>query len=160
MSANKYHPHVVIIPEDSANRQIAVGFTIECTSKQLTVATEAGGWRKVLDLFLSDYVATMKKLESRFVIMIVDCDGDTGRIAYIRSQIPADIAGRTFVLGSLDEPEALKRAGLGSFESIGEAMAADCSSETMNYWSHQDLAHNIGELANLRAAVCGILWPE
>jgi hypothetical protein len=39
-----------------------------------------------------------------------------------------------FILGALSEPEALKRADLGSYESIGLAMAKDCREETERIW--------------------------
>jgi hypothetical protein len=29
MSVNKYHPHVLVLPEDDANRQLANGFLLD-----------------------------------------------------------------------------------------------------------------------------------
>lgn len=160
MSANRYDPHVLIISEDDANRQIAVGFSMQCTSKQLIIETEVGGWLKVRDRFLSRDVKIMRRYTSRFVIMLIDCDGRLGRVAEIRSEIPQDVADRTFILGCKSEPEDLRTAGLGSFEKIGISIAEECSAVTTTYWNHDLLSHNISELANLREAVCDILWPK
>ena len=49
---NKYQPHVLVLPEDDANRQIAIGFDIELGGlAQFKVLRPAGGWREVLDQF-------------------------------------------------------------------------------------------------------------
>lgn len=159
MSINKYTPHVVILPEDDANRQIAVGFAIQCTSKQLRIENAIGGWAKVVDRFLSDYVGTMRDFPGRSIVLLVDCDEHPERIADIRARIPQDVAGRTFVLGCLSEPEDLKKAGLGSFEHIGLSIAEECNGGGPSLWEHALLSHNAAELGKLRAAACGILWP-
>lgn len=158
MSINKYTPHVIVLPEDDANRQIAVGFAIQCTSKQLRIENEFGGWAKVVDRFLSNYVGTMREFPLRNVILLIDCDEHPERIAEVRASIPSDVAGRTFVLGCLSEPEDLKKRGLGSFERIGLSIAEECNGGGTGVWDHDLLSHNAAELSRLRAAACGILW--
>jgi hypothetical protein len=59
---------------------------------------------------------------------------------------------RVFVLGVWSEPEALK-ANLGSYETIGMAMAEDCREETDTIWGHDLLRHNASELDRLREHV-------
>ena len=159
MSINKYTPHVIILPEDDANRQIAVGFAIQCKSKQLRIEKEIGGWAKVVDRFLSNYVGTMRDFPGRNVILLIDCDGQPERIADIRAKIPQDVEGRTFVLGCLSEPEDLKKGGLGSFENIGLSIAEECNGSGAGLWDNALLSHNAAELGKLRTAACGILWP-
>jgi hypothetical protein len=63
-----------------------------------------------------------------------------------------------FILGTLTEPEALKR-DLGSYETIGLALAQDCRDETDTTWGHDLLRHNAGELERLRETVRPILFP-
>lgn len=160
MSVNKYLPHVVIIPEDDANRQISIGFALKCVSKQLKTENSAGGWRRAVDYFLDEYAATMRMFTGRFVVLLIDCDGNPKRIADIRGMLPDDIANRVFVLGCLDEPERLRSAGLGTFEEIGMRIADDCREGVMGHWDHDFLRHNLAELNNLRDLACGILWQS
>jgi hypothetical protein len=43
MSVNKYLPHVLVLPEDDANRQLATGFEIEVKhTRRIQVLVEAG----------------------------------------------------------------------------------------------------------------------
>ncbi|MFP4004440.1 MAG: hypothetical protein ACLFV8_11740, partial [Alphaproteobacteria bacterium] len=63
-----------------------------------------------------------------------------------------------FVLGALSEPEQLKRAGLGSYEDIGRAMARECQDGTQSVWAHELLRHNEDERARLCDAVGNFLF--
>ncbi len=58
----------------------------------------------------------------------------------------------------LTEPQGLKRAGLGSYETIGLAMAKDCREDTDTIWRHDLLRHNANELLRLREHVRPILF--
>jgi hypothetical protein len=69
------------------------------------------------------------------------------------------LSERVFILGSLDNPEGLTKAGLGSREAIGLAMAKDCRENTAKAWGHDLLRHNADELERLRAHVWPILFP-
>ncbi len=54
MGVNKNSPHVYVLPEDDANRQLANGFWQGLDWKrqrQMYVLPVAGGWREVLNLF-------------------------------------------------------------------------------------------------------------
>jgi hypothetical protein len=53
-SANKYAPHVLVLPEDDANSDIANGFVLHVAldSRAIQVLRCAGGWAKVRDAFL------------------------------------------------------------------------------------------------------------
>jgi hypothetical protein len=60
MSVNKYTPHILVLPEDDANRQLANGFLLHPSlSTQIQVLEEVGGWSKVLDCFEKDHVKKM-----------------------------------------------------------------------------------------------------
>lgn len=160
MSVNKYLQHVFVLPEDDANRQLANGFLLDVSTRQIQILPEVGGWAEVRDRFASDHVDDMRKYSSRFMILLIDLDNRINRLQTTKKVIPEDLIDRVFVLGSRSEPEALRQAGLGSYETIGRAMADDCRSGTQAVWAHDLLRHNEGELVRLRNAVCGALFPS
>jgi len=94
----------------------------------------------------------------RFMVLLIDFDNKQERLQEVKSQIPGHLTDRVFVLGTSSEPEALKTAGLGTYETIGKAMAEDCRQETSTIWGHELLRHNAGELARLRHQVRPILF--
>ena len=159
MSVNKYRPHVFVLPEDDANRQLANGFLLDqsLATRRIQVLEEVGGWNEVVDHFLSEHVAEMDHYPHRSMVLLLDFDGDAARLEYVRDRIPGHLTDRVFVLGALNEPEDLKPA-LGSYETIGSAMARDCREETDATWGHDLLRHNAGELDRLRQRVRPILF--
>jgi hypothetical protein len=100
----------------------------------------------------------MRKYPKRFMVLLLDFDNDTGRLALAKRRIPQDLADRVFVLGSLSNPESLCRAGLGKPEEIGLALAKDCREGTNAVWGHALLRHNAGEVERLREHVRPILF--
>jgi hypothetical protein len=158
---NPYQPHVMVLPEDRANSQLADGFLLELDQfalMRIKVLPEAGGWIVVLDTFESDHVAGMDKHRQRYMVLLIDFDGDEGRIDEAKRRIPERLMDRVFILGAMTEPEDLKRAGLGHYETIGEALAQDCREETDITWGHNLLRHNTNEITRLRHHVRPILF--
>jgi hypothetical protein len=161
VSVNKHLPHVLVLPEDDANRQLANGFLLQVDParlRRMQVLPVAGGWHEVLELFLADHVNEMDLYASRFMILLIDFDSDDERMENATNRIPARLRHRVFILGARPEPEDLTRAGLGSPEAIGSAMAQDCRDQTETIWGHELLRHNAGELARLRGQVRQILF--
>lgn len=157
---NKYQPHVLVLPEDDANRQLANGFLLELDISVLSriqVLPEVGGWRAVLDNFASDHVTGMDRYADRHMILLIDCDGVAGRVGEAKQRIPARMSNRVFILGAWTEPEELKGAGLGAYEAIGRAAAADCREQTNTIWGHILLRHNASEIDRLRQHVAARL---
>ena len=159
MSVNKYRPHIFVLPEDDADRQLANGFILGLPTRQVQVLPEAGGWEVVLNSFHSDHVDGMDLNENRFMVLLIDFDGHPDRLRYAKGRIPEHLTDRVFILGALGEPEDLKRANLGSYEKIGSDMAADCRDGTEHTWGHKLLQHNAGELDRLCKRVGAILFP-
>jgi len=160
---NKYRPHVLVLPEDDANRQLANGFLLDLDYSALSriqVLPEVGGWMAVLDTFLTDHVAEMDRFPERNLVLLIDFDGEEGRLNYAQSRIPGRLRDRVFILGAWTDPEALKRAGLGSSESIGRAIAKGCRDETDTTWEHDLLRHNTNEINRLRRHVRPILFQH
>lgn len=161
MSVNRYQPHVLVLPEDDANRQLANGFIQDgaLSGGKIQVLTPAGGWLEVLDRFQSDNLVSMDRYPARRIVLLIDFDGRPDRLAAIKNRIPPRLTDRVFVLGVWTEPEALKRATGDSFEKIGKAMARDCREGTSEIWNHELPQNNSGEISRLREDVQRILFP-
>jgi hypothetical protein len=158
MSVNKYLPHVLALPEDDANRQLANGFHLDVlATRQFQVIEVAGGWIEVLNQFKSVHVREMERCHERFMVLLIDFDGQGERLHQAREVIPDHLKDRVFVLGVWTEPEAL-RADLGTYETIGRALARDCREETDTTWGHALLRHNAIEVGRLRERVRPILF--
>jgi hypothetical protein len=160
MSVSKYLPHVLVLPEDRANRQLANGFRLyhSVSIRKIDVLREAGGWNRVLEIFLSDHVVEMDRYPDRWMILLIDFDSHKERLTKIKAGIPTYLTERVFILGALSKPEALRQAGLGTYEEIGLAMAKDCLEGTDTIWGHDLLRHNASELDRLREHVRPILF--
>ena len=162
MSADKHQPHVLVLPEDDANRQLARGFLLDqsFSARRIQVLRVAGGWKKVLDRFESDHIAGMERYPDRLMVLLIDFDGDKDRVTHAKNVIPERLIDRVFVLGVLTEPEDLKRAHRGQpYEAIGMELAKDCREETDAIWAHELLQHNASELGRLRDRVRPFLFP-
>jgi hypothetical protein len=163
MSVNRELPHVLVLPEDDANRQIAIGFQLALdwsVQRRIQVLNPAGGWYRVLDSFESDHIVAMDRNRHRLVVLLIDFDSNIARLENAKSRIPPRLEHRVFVLGALTHPEELRSAGLGFYEQIGSKMAADCREGTDTTWNHELLRHNADELSRLREHVRPILFAS
>jgi hypothetical protein len=160
MSVNKSLPHVLVLPEDDANRQVANGFYLDplLDTRRMQILGEAGGWREVLNLFAADHVPEMERYSNRFMVLLIDFDGREDRRETISAAIPDHLRERVFVLGTRSEPEELRRNLGRSYESIGLEMAKDCRDGTQETWAHDLLSHNASELERLREFIRPILF--
>jgi hypothetical protein len=156
---NKYMPHLLVLPEDDANRQLANGFVLGVQhERRIQVLVEAGGWSVVLERFLSDHISAMRKYHERHMVLLLDFDEQDNRPDQVKERIPDDLKERVFILGVHSEPEALKRAGLGSLEDIGSRLATECREGKREIWAHDLLKINTSELDRLQRFVCGFLF--
>jgi hypothetical protein len=157
VSVNKYQPHVYILPEDEANKELAIGFLLGVNKDgQTKVLNVAGGWNVVLEQFQSVHIAEMERYSARFMILMLDFDGKDRR-KKAKAIIPEHLKDRVFVLGVWTNPEALKH-DLGSFEDIGLKLADDCRQATDSTWRHRLLQHNAIELQRLCVHIFAILF--
>ncbi len=162
MSVNQNRPHVLVLPEDDANRQLAKGFQLQVPpnrQRQMQVLPVAGGWTGVLKLFQSVHIGEMERNSHRFMVLLIDFDGRRDRLGDARARIPNHLSDRVFILGAWTKPEDLKKA-LGPYETIGLGMAVDCREETNTTWGHPLFQHNASELDRLRRQVRPILFPS
>jgi hypothetical protein len=124
------------------------------------VLQEAGGWTQVLERFKSDHIVGMNHYSGRFMVLLIDFDGDEARLTKAKAEIPEHLTERVFILGALTNPEALRQANLGPYEGIGLGMAKDCREGTDTIWGHELLQHNASELDRLREHVRPILFSS
>lgn len=161
---NKYLPHVLVIPEDDANRQIANGFLLHhgLISRNIQVLPPSGGWTRVVENLCTNQVPDLRRFAQRRIVLLIDYDRQFARrFQDIQQRIPADLSIRVFILGVFSEPEELKRdLGHTGLEKIGEALADDCSRNTDEVWRNHLLIHNQGELGRLVNDVKPILFHE
>ncbi|OYW76080.1 MAG: hypothetical protein B7Z37_10400 [Verrucomicrobia bacterium 12-59-8] len=166
MSANNYLPHLLVLPEDDANRQILVGFRNHhaVNFRRMDVQNIAGGWLVAVKSVKDEHVPLMRKFPKRHVLLVIDFDGHSERRDQILSEIPAELKSRFYILSCSDEPERLLasmgvRAEEGSkLETLGKCLASDCDHNTNETWEHEMLAHNEAELERLKTNVKGFLF--
>jgi hypothetical protein len=158
---NKYAPHVYVIPEDDADRQIADGFVLHPRVKEarIQVVPPAGGWFKVLNTFRDEYIPKLRDYPNTHVVMVIDFDDQVEkRKADFEQEIPADFRTRVFVIGSKHTPETLKKDAKKNFEDIGKSLAEDCSASTAGLWGHEQLCHNDADRKRLIETVMPFLF--
>ncbi len=162
MSINKNKPHLFILPEDDANRQIANGFIqdLNVNARAIQILPIANGWKKVVDKLMNDHVRKMRQYPQSMMVLLLDFDQCEDRLIYVESHIPEDIKNRVFVLGVQSNPESLKRNIQKSFEAIGESLATDCAENKNELWGHRLLIHNKTELERMIVSVKPFLFEK
>lgn len=161
MSVNSYQPHVLVLPEDDADRQLANGFHLEIDRiRQMQVLNVVGGWKEALECFKAEHSKEMECYLNRLMVLLIDFDQDKDRLELAKTFIPENLQERVFVLGAWSEPEDLTRAGLGSPETVGRKLARECREETSQIWGHDLFRHNASELERLRRHILPILFDK
>jgi hypothetical protein len=161
MSVDVYNPHVIVLPEDDADRQIANGFLLDPSIKlrNIQVLSPAGGWGKVLDSFLNDHVAELKKWPQRHLVLLIDFDDHVeDRTKMFVEKFPPEVQDRVFLLGTRGEPEELRKQCGNSLENVGKALASECYYDETTLWNHKLLAHNAADRKRLNDKVKAILF--
>jgi hypothetical protein len=161
VSANKFKPHVHVLPEDDANRQLANGFVdhIAVAPRSVTVLPPAGGWTAVRDSFPHGHNEAMRRFPDRLMVLLVDFDGrGLQRLRDVTSRVDPAIADRVFVLGAEDEPGKLRAQLREKYEPIGRRLAEECARRTDTLWTNPLLVHNAPEVARLLVQVRPLLF--
>lgn len=160
MSVNKHRPHIFVLPEDDANRAIANGFLLNqnLSLRSIQVLPCAGGWIKVQNQFETVHILQMERNQLRYMILLLDFDEMASRRDEVAKVIPSHLSERVFIVGVWSEPEELKKAGLGSLESIGSKLALECENNTREYWDHELLRHNNIEVERMASKLKHILF--
>lgn len=154
MAVNRFQRHLLILPEDDANRQIANGFLLRVKSvRDVQVLNVARGWRKAWDSVKSQHLSDLKLYSEAHFVLLIDFDGQEDRARNLMKEVPEELRSRLFIIGALTEPEELKE--LGHFESIGVQMIDACTNQDCesSIWSHELLKHNADEIARAKEAM-------
>jgi len=162
VSINNNTPHLIVLAEDDAVREVMLGFLldVQVLEYQVKVLRPAGGWRKTFQQFVSNYQPTMNTFEHRHVLILIDCDGDVERIPRLMNDVDAAVRDRVFILGSRDEVEDLSRELRCDKETIGKRLARDCVEGNDECWNNTQLVHNSGEVRRLTVAVLPFLLQQ
>ncbi len=157
---NNYLPHLHILPEDRADRELANGFLLDDRVKHrnVQVLPPAGGWSKTIDSITS---SGLEKFSKRHLLLLIDFDDHFDeRMKIFREKTPEPLIDRVFILGSLKEPEDLRRSLGISFEAMGQQIAKDCAEGADFFWQHPLTLHNRAELERLAGKVRTILFSD
>ncbi|MFQ3599104.1 MAG: hypothetical protein SNJ55_12435 [Chloroherpetonaceae bacterium] len=160
MSANKFEPHLIVLPEDDANAALVNGFLLSpfVNSRQVQVLPVAGGGKRAVQAFLDEHLIKLRRYTQRRFVLVIDFDNDLTLFERASSQIPNDVKARVFVLGVFSEPERLRTSlGMG-YEDIGKTLTKECIENRRKLWAHRLLAHNETELARLNDSVRQLLF--
>lgn len=152
MSINLYKPHVLVVPEDDANRQLANGFLKDpaLNLRVIQVLPVAGGWAKVRDDFVAVQQTLLRKYSERHLVLLVDFDDQVAdRRQLFADAFPDDIQERIYLLGTQYEPESLRKSSGVPLEGIGEQLGNACAHEESGLWAHPMLQNNQSELDRL-----------
>lgn len=161
MSVNVFKPHVLVLPEDDANRQIVNGFLLDpsLNLRAIQALPIAGGWVKVREDVCSTQATQLRKYPNRHLVLLIDFDGEvTERTHRFQESIPADVRDRVYLLGTQVEPEPLRKACGVSLEKVGEQLANACANGEQGLWGHAMLAHNQAEVGRLIQSVKKFLF--
>ncbi len=162
---NKYAPHVLVVPEDAAVRDVVNGFVERVVnSRAIRVERPAGGWSEVQEAVAAD-IYGLSDNSLRQLVVVVDFDTDPRRGDAIRSASPGCIADRVFVVGPMGEIEDLRRdlvqagiIGPNTLEAIGRLLADECRDGTTSIWTHDRLRHNEPTYRHMLATLRPILF--
>ena len=160
-AANDELPHILVLPEDDANRDFARGFQLGLAldvSSRITIARNAKGWAKVRDKFRDNFVHEMRRWPKRRMILLFDFDEESSRREHVASAIPDDLRDRVFLIGVWSRPERLKIPGCRSREAIGRRLAEACLSDDRTFWQHELLQHNLQEVDRMARHLRPILF--
>jgi hypothetical protein len=163
VSVNVHRPHLIVIPEDKANRDIINGFSeyLEINQRQFWVEDLARGWTngsKRLDELARGH---MIKYTHSYAVLVIDFDGQEDRGSKIRLALPKAVRDRIFIIGALSEPESLRDDTGLSYEGLGRQMAKSCSESNFDFWQRQKLLrHNMQEVGRLSESVSKLFFTR
>ena len=161
MACNKYQAHLLVLPEDDPNRQMANGFMLHPRLRQtvIQVLPVAGGWRKALVALTACHIEQLYSYSERRLLLLIDFDNDFDRrLEEFRALIPGRLRDRVFLLGSLSEPEKLRSDLRQDYESIGQKLCEDCVDDRFRLWDYALLKHNQHERQRLMEHVKPFLF--
>lgn len=157
MAQNRYLPHLVVLPEDDANRQVMNGFIdfFDVNFRVINIRPVAKGWGKTLDGDrLDSLLCELARYETMRLLLVLDFDRQfNSRFEMFKQKVGDVLLNRAFLLGVLTNPEELKARCNRSFEKIGKDIAKGCRDDDTSLWEDELLRHNIPEIRRMAADV-------
>lgn len=148
---NRYRPHLLVLTEDLATHDIAIGFS-DNVDGEVEILKYLRGWKHVLEVFQDTYIKILREKPDAHIALFIDFDNQyTTRFPMFQSAIPADIADRVFVFGALDEAETVRNLTSLKFSRIGAELASECKTGATDLWGHVQVQHNQNERIRLHA---------
>jgi len=153
MSLNRYRPHLVVLPEDDAYRQLMNGVKLAPSVNALCIEVHKPlrGWEKVLGA-MTDWAPSLDRFPEMHLLLLIDFDNDftTRYQRFVEQSRQIGCFDRTFLLG-IDHREAedLKRAQRNSFESLGKSLVEGCPDRTSPLWNEAHLGCNRPEIERM-----------
>ena len=155
MSVNRHQKHILVLPEDDANKDIVNGFVLDWNKEiGLRICPVARGWVHAFSDFSRNYLPDIRNYpECRFVILIDFDNQFQDRWGRFCELVPEELKDRVFLLGCTNEPEDVRRGQKTTFEGIGKMLAEDCNRGTRTQWNRDAFKHNIPELDRLKQSL-------
>ena len=160
MSATKFQEHLLILPEDDAYHAIATSFVESLgqeVSRRAQVLNATRGWIHARQIAVEDGLK-LRKYGDRKLLLVIDFDTVSERLAQMSAALPADIRDRIFIIGSANEAEDLRRE-LGPYSRIGSLISEECRRGATDLWQHPLLALNRVEVQRLAPVVQRLFFP-
>ena len=163
---NKYVDHLLVLPEDDANRRLVNGFllNIGVRYRRIQVLPEAHGWEYVMAALQDPAVINgLIAYPKRHLLLLIDFDDKvTVRLAGYAdavASLPVAIRDRVYLLGSLKTPERMRATCGLQLEDIGKHLASECPPPPAgSLWSHAHMQQNAPELLRLVTQVQPFLF--
>lgn len=72
MSTNKYSNHLLVLPEDEANQEIANGFVLhpQVNQRLIQVLPHSRGWTVLVDTFIDDHVSKNASVSNKALFTV------------------------------------------------------------------------------------------
>ena len=151
---NKFIPHLLVLCEDQATHDIAVGFN-DMVTGEMEVRKPLRGWPHVLQEFKDVYIPWLRAHQNCHLALFIDFDNTFAtRLKLFQGDIPQDVADRVFVFGALDEAESVKKESGLKLSNIGMHLADECIQNSSILWGSNQVRHNEPERQRLHAK-CG-----
>lgn len=165
MSVNSEKPHILIVPEDDENRQVANGFFEYGSGIKRDchrIMPLAGGWLKAFNSVKKEYRNQLEKYSECRLLLLIDFDHKLDRLEKNKHKIPAHLQDRVFVIGIRSKkPKDLAKVARKNLEALGELLAGDCANgKPSGLWEHDLLKHNEAELQRLCLSVRSFLFDD
>lgn len=160
MSANREKPYLIILCEDSAYKDLFMGFEFSM-QKQISLKPVCDGFSGVCTQLTNNKSVLLKELDKypkAYVLALIDADLDNhphsqkSKIDELKAAIDSKYQDRVFIMGSKIEAEHIKQAiiGQGEWKTVSQKLEYSCQNDHCQLWKSEMLKHNLDEITRLK----------